>query len=218
MNDYVTEAELLALGVDRYSAAVSPPFTMPIWNGRNTKNQTIDLMITPGQRQDPIHLNNRVFEALCQAGMEQQEVELVLAKAQAARILEIVPGHTTSTCVNVVMGLMSHVLKNVQLKRLKRANTAEVANLTTHLNDALNRIQELEAQVKMDADERHFTALMEAIGDDTNCMKDVADLMCDERPLSPSPSSSPPPSPPLTHAQAISLAFAQEMFTDGYFN
>jgi len=59
---------------------------------------------------------------------------------------------------------------------------------------------------------------MDAIGDDTECMKDVADLMCDEQPLSPSPSSSPPPSPPLTHAQAISLAFAQEMFTDGYFN
>jgi len=217
MNDYVTEAELLALGVDRYSAAVSPPFTMPIWHGRNTKNQTIDLMITPGQRQDPIHLNNRVLEALCQSGMEQQEVELVLRKAEAARTFEIVPGNITSSCVNVVMGLMSHVLKNVQLKRLNQANTAEVANLTTHLNDALNRIQELEAQVKMDADERHFTALMDAIGDDTECMKDVADLMCDEQPLSPSPSSS-PPSPPLTHAQAISLAFAQEMFTDGYFN
>ena len=46
-------------------------------------------------------------------------------------------------------------------------------------------------------------------------MQEVSDLMCDEQPLSPSPSSSPPP---LTHAQAISLAFAQEMFTDGYFN
>jgi len=190
---------------------------MPIWNGRNTKNQTIDLMITPGQRQDPIKLNNRVFGALCQAGMEPQEVELVLRKAEAARALEIVPGNVTSTCVNVVLGVMSHVLKNVQLKRLKRANTAEVANLTTHLNDALNRIQDLEAQVKMDADERQFTALMDAIGDDTERMRDVADLMCDEQPLSPSPSSS-PPSPPLTHAQAISLEFAKEMFTDGYFN
>jgi len=218
MNDYVTEAEIMALGVDRDSAAVSPPFTMPFWNGRNTKNQTIDLMITPGKRHIPIKVHNRVFEALCHAGMEPQEVELVLRKVETARALEIVPGNVTSTCVNVVLGVMSHVLKNVQLKRLKRANTTEVANLTTHLNDALNRIQELEAQVKMDADERQFTALMDAIGDDTECMKDVADLMCDEQPLSPSPSSSPPPSPPLTHAQSISLAFAQEMFTDGYFN
>jgi len=70
----------------------------------------------------------------------------------------------------------------------------------------------------MDADERQFKALMEAIDDDTVCMREVSDLMCDEQPLSPSPSSSPPPSPPLTHAQAISLAFAQEMFTGGYFN
>jgi len=217
MNDYVTEAELLALVVDRYSAAVSPPTTMPIWHGRNTKNQTIDLMITPGQHQDPIKLHNRVFGALCQGGMEPQEVELVLAKAESARALETVPGNVTSTCVNVVLGMMSHVLKNVQLKRLKRANAAEVANLTSHLNDALNRIQELEAQVKMDADERQFKALMEAIDDDTECMREVSDLMCDEQPLSPSPSS-PPPSPPLTHAQAISLAFAQEMFTGGYFN
>jgi len=192
--------------------------TMPIWHGRNTKNQTIDLMITPGQRQDPIHLNNRVFGALCQGGMEPQEVELVLAKAESARILETVLGNVTSTCVNVVLNMMSHVLKNVQLKRVKRANAAEVANLTSQLNDALNRIQELEAQVKMDADERQFKALMEAIDDDTACMREVSDLMCDEQPLSPSPSSPPPPSPPLTHAQAISLAFAQEMFTDGYFN
>jgi len=213
MNDYVTDAELLALGVDRHSAAVSPPTIMPIWHGRNTKNQTIDLMITPGQRQDPIQLNNRVFGALCQGGMEPQEVELVLKKAEAARALELVPGNITSSCVNVVLGMMSHVLKNVQLKRLKRANTAEVANLTSQLNDALNRIQELEAQVKMDADERHFNALIEAIGDDTECMREVSDLMCDEQPLSPSPSS-----PPLTHAQAVSLAFAQEMFTEGYFN
>jgi len=117
------------------------------------------------------------------------------------------------------------VLKNVQLKRLKRANTTEVAKLTSQLNDLLDhistqqgRIEELEAQVKVDADERQFNALMDAIGDDTACMQAVSDLMCDEQPLSPSPSSSPPPSPPLTHAQAISLAFAAEMFTDGYFN
>jgi len=121
---------------------------------------------------------------------------------------------------------MSNVLKNVQLKHLKRANTAEVAALTSQMNAALDhiskqkdRIEELEAQVKMDAQERHFISLMDAIGDDTECMKEVSDLMCDEQPLSQSPSSSPPPSsPPLTHAQAISLAFAAEMFTDGYFN
>ena len=154
-----------------------------------------------------------VCTAIKWGGMEPQEVELVLAKAESARALETVPGNVTSTCVNVVLGMMSHVLKNVQLKRLKRANTAEVANLTSQLNDALNRIQELEAQVKMDADERHFNALIEAIGDDTECMREVSDLMCDEQPLSPSPSS-----PPLTHAQAVSLAFAQEMFTEGYFN
>jgi len=224
MNDHVTEAEMLALGVDPYSTAVSPPTTMPIWSGRNTKNQTVDLMITPGQKQDAIHLNDRVFGALCQGGMEPQEVEFVLAKAEHARVLKTIPGNITSSCVNVVLGIMSNVLKNVQLKRLKRANTADVAKLTSQLNDALNhvstqkwRIQELEAQVKMNADERQFNALLEAIGDDTACMEEMSDLMCDEQPLSPSPSS-PPPSPPLTHAQAISLAFAEEMFTDGYFN
>jgi len=130
MTDYVTEAELLALGVDPYSTAISPPTTMPIWSGRNTKNQTIDLMITPGQKQDPIHLNIKVVEALRRAGMEAHEVEVVLAKAEAARILESIPGNITSSCVNVVLGTMSNVLKNVQLKRLKRANTAEVAALT----------------------------------------------------------------------------------------
>ena len=109
-------------------------------------------------------------------------MELVLAKAESARALETVPGNVTSTCVNVVLGMMSHVLKNVQLKRLKRANAADVANLTSQLNDALNhvstqkyRIQELEAQVKMDADERQFNALLEAIGDDTECMQEVSD-------------------------------------------
>jgi len=106
MTDYVTEAELLALGVDPYSTDVSPPTTMPIWSGRNTKNQTIDLMIMPGQQQDAIHLNNRVFGALCQGGMEPQEVEFVLAKAEAARVLETMPGNITSSCVNVVLGIM----------------------------------------------------------------------------------------------------------------
>jgi len=179
-------------------------------------------MITPGQRQDPIHLNNRVFQALCQGGMEPQEVEFVLAKAEHARVLETIPGNITSSCVNVVLGIMSNVLKNVQLLRLQPANTSDVATLTSQLNAALHhvsmqkdRIEELEAQVKMDANERHFTALMDAIGDDTACMKEVSDLMCDEQPLLQSPL---PSSPPLTRAQAASLAFAEEMFTGGYFS
>jgi len=120
---------------------------------------------------------------------------------------------------------MSTVLKNVQLKRIKRVNTDEVATLMAQMNDALDhiskqrdRIEEIKAQVKMDANERQFTDLINAIGDSA-CMEELSDLMCDEQPLSQSPSSSPPPSsPPLTHAQALSLAFAAEMYTDGYFN
>jgi len=87
-----------------------------------------------------------------------------------------------------------------------------------HISKQKDRIEELEAQVHI-ANERHFNELMDAITNDTECMQEVSDLMCDEQPLSQSPSSSPPPSSPLlTHAQAISLAFAAEMFTDGYFN
>jgi len=182
-------------------------------------------MITPSQRQDPIYLNNRVFGALCQGGMEMHEVDAVLDKAEYARIMETMPSDVASACVNVVLGTMSTVLKNMQLKRLKRVNTEEVATLMAQMNAAIDhihkqndRIDELEAQVMMAANERQFTDLINAIGDDTACMEDVSDLMCDEQPLSPSSPSSPPSSPPLTRAQATALAFAKEMFTDGYFN
>ena len=204
--------------------SVSPTLA---WNGRSgryTKSQTINKLINPGQRQDPIHLNDRVFQALCHAGMKPHEVNVVLSKAEHARVVETMPGNIASSCVNVVLGIMSNVLKNAQLKRLKKVNTQEVATLMSQLNDALHhistqkgRIEELEAQVKMDADEREFIDLMDSIDNDTACQAELSDLMCDEQPLSPPPSP-PPSSPPLTHAQAISLAFAQEMFTDGYFN
>jgi len=219
MNDYVTEAELLALGVEMPRKPVAPVIAWPAWY----KSQTINKLVKPGQKQDPIYLKPKVVDALLLAGVDDLEVNDILAKAEAVRILETFPGNVASSCVNAVLGTMSTVLKNVQLKRLKRVTTEEVATLMAQMNAAIdhihkqeNRIEELEAQAKMDANERQFNDLINAIGEDTACMEDLADVLCDEQPLS--PSSPPPSSPPLTHAQAIALAFGKEMFTDGYFS
>jgi len=228
MTDYVTEEELMKLGVellDRPSVQ-QPTFSMPVWSGgKKAGHNTIDLMIMPGQKQDPIRLNPKVVDALREAGMEEYEVDEILARAEAARILETMSGNIASACVNVVLGNMSNTLKHAQLKRLKRVTTEEVARLMAQMNDAIahiskqeDRIEELEAQVKMDSNERQFSDLINALGDDVACRDDLEEMMCDEQPLSQEPSSPPPSSPPLTHAQAIALAFGEEMFTDGYFS
>jgi len=195
-------------------------YAPPVWSGN-----TIDLMIMPGQKQDPIRLNTKVVDALREAGMEEYEVDEILAKAEAARTGETMSGNIAFACINVVLGTMSNVLKHIQLKRLKRVTTEEVAMLMAQMNAALehiskqeDRIEELEAQVKMDADERQFTNLINALGDDVACRDDLEEMMCDEQPLSQERSSPPPSSPPLTHAQAIALAFGEEMYTDGYFS
>jgi len=150
-DDYVTEEELWKLGLELLNSKSVPPptFSAPVWSGgKKTGHNTIDLMIMPGQKQDPIRLNNKVVDALRIAGMEECEVDDVLAKAEAARIHETMSGNIASACVNVVLGTMSNVLKHVQLKRLQRVNSEEVATLMAQMNAAIDHISKQKDRIE----------------------------------------------------------------------